>query len=57
MKPNLGELRNLPGVDKLLLLPEIKEMISRHHEDLVKYAIRSTLSHFRQQVMESESHS
>jgi L-seryl-tRNA(Ser) seleniumtransferase len=54
MKPNLGELRNLPGVDKLLLLPEIKQMISKHHEDLVKYAIRATLNHFRQQVMESE---
>jgi L-seryl-tRNA(Ser) seleniumtransferase len=55
MKTKVGELRNLPGVDKLLLLPEIKEMISRHHEDLVKYAIRATLSHFRQQALESES--
>jgi L-seryl-tRNA(Ser) seleniumtransferase len=54
MKPNLGELRNLPGVDKLLLLPEIKEMISAFHEDLVKYAIRETLGNFRQQVKESE---
>jgi L-seryl-tRNA(Ser) seleniumtransferase len=54
MTPNLGELKNLPGVDKLLVLPEIKELISAYNEEIVKYAIRATLSQFRQQARESE---
>jgi L-seryl-tRNA(Ser) seleniumtransferase len=54
MTPNLGELKKLPGVDKLLVLPEIKELISAYNEEIVKYAIRTTLNHFRQQARESE---
>ena len=55
MKPNVGELKNLPGVDKLLLLPEIKALLGKFNEDLVKYSIRKTLSSLREQAIQSES--
>ena len=54
MKQNIDELKNLPGVDKLLLLPEIKELLTQNSEDLVKYSIRSTLSSLRDQAIHSE---
>lgn len=55
MKPNVGELKNLPGVDKLLLLPEIKILLGQFNEDLVKYAIRKTLASLREKAIQSES--
>lgn len=53
MKPSVGGLKNLPGVDKLMLLPEIKAMLGQYNEDLVKYSIRNTLSSLREQAIQS----
>ena len=55
MKPNVGELKNLPGVDKLLLIPEIKSLLGQFNEDLVKYSIRKTLNSLREEAIQSES--
>jgi len=51
----MDELRNLPGVDKLLLLPEIKEMANEYNEALVKYAIRETLKDVRKKAIEEHN--
>ena len=40
-------LQKLPGVDKLLNLPEIKAMIAEFNETIVKHVIRESLNHFR----------
>ncbi len=50
MNSNSDNLKNLPGVDKLLLLPEIKDLLIQHNEDLVKYSIRKTLSLLREEA-------
>ncbi len=47
----MDELRNLPGVDKLLQLSEIKEMANEYNEALVKYAIRETLKSVRKKAV------
>jgi L-seryl-tRNA(Ser) seleniumtransferase len=47
-------LKNLPGVDKLLNLPEIKAMISEYNETLVKFAIRNSLSFLRTQALKEK---
>jgi len=49
------ELKKLPGVDKLLINPEIKLLISQFNAQVVKYAIRTTLDHFRRQAMKTEA--
>jgi L-seryl-tRNA(Ser) seleniumtransferase len=48
------ELKKLPGVDKLLVLPEIRELSERHNVRIVKYAIRTSLDHFRQKALTSQ---
>ena len=48
-------LKNLPGVDKLLNLPEIKALISEHNETLVKFAIRESLSHLRAKAVKEKA--
>jgi L-seryl-tRNA(Ser) seleniumtransferase len=49
------EFKKLPGVDKLLVLPEIKILIAQFNVQVVKYAIRTTLDHFRSQALKSEA--
>lgn len=49
------EFKKLPGVDKLLILPEVKALIGQFNVQIVKYAIRTTLDHFRNQAMKSET--
>jgi L-seryl-tRNA(Ser) seleniumtransferase len=51
----MGELRNLPGVDKLLHLPKIKEMANEHNETLVKHAIRETLTYLRKKALKENN--
>lgn len=49
------ELKKLPGVDKLLTLPLIRELIRQTNDQVVKYSIRTTLDHFRSRALDSES--
>jgi L-seryl-tRNA(Ser) seleniumtransferase len=42
--------KGLPGVDKLLASPELAPLLSSHGKELLTYAIRQALDHFRQQV-------
>lgn len=44
-------LNKLPGVDKLLVLPEIKAMIAEFDETLVKHSIRASLNYFRNKAL------
>ena len=48
------ELKNIPGVDKLLNLPEIKKEIEINGEELVKYAIRQTLEIERENIQNNK---
>lgn len=48
MKNKQELLKKLPGVDKLLLYPEIKKLLTAHAEELIKYVIRFTLDQLRQ---------
>jgi L-seryl-tRNA(Ser) seleniumtransferase len=45
------ELKQIPGVDKLLSLQEIKNLISEAGDELVKYAIRIVLQTEREKVL------
>ena len=47
MKNKKEVLKNLPGVDKLLLTPPIRELIKDNNEELIKFVIRDSLSHLR----------
>ncbi len=47
----MDNLKNLPGVDKILLIPEIRELVDKHNDDLVKFAIRRTLDRIRQNAL------
>lgn len=44
---SLSVLRNLPGTDTLLNWPEVKQLMSIHNAELVKFFIRNTMSIFR----------
>ena len=48
-------LKNLPGVDKILIQSDIKILINKYNEPLVKYAIRNTLGYFRQIAIKEET--
>jgi L-seryl-tRNA(Ser) seleniumtransferase len=47
------ELKKLPGVDKLLLLQEVKELIAKHNDLIVKSLIRATLDNYRREAIKS----
>lgn len=51
---NSKELKNIPGVDKLLNLPEIKKEIEINGVELVKYAIRQTLESERENIQNNK---
>lgn len=46
----MKELKNLPGVDKLLCLSEIKSLIDKYGKELVTYSIRKTLEKYREDI-------
>ncbi len=48
------ELKKIPGVDKLLNLPEIKKEIEINGIELVKYAIRQTLESERENIQKGK---
>ena len=45
------EFKKLPGVDKFICLPGVKQMIAQYGEDPVKYATRHVLSGFRNDIL------
>jgi L-seryl-tRNA(Ser) seleniumtransferase len=47
----LKELRNIPGVDTLLNIPEIKDLASQTSHDFTKYVIRKTLLEIKDNVI------
>ncbi len=47
-------LKRLPGVDKILNLPEIKKLKLTYNEQLVKHAVRSTIDSLRQQALNAK---
>ena len=47
----MKELKNLPGVDKLLCLSEIKLLIEKYGKELVTYSIRKTLEKYRDEII------
>lgn len=50
MSPGKEEFRKLPGVDKLLSTPEVKDLLGKYNAELVKYIIRKVLQEFRTDV-------
>ncbi|MCF8404830.1 MAG: L-seryl-tRNA(Sec) selenium transferase [Bacteroidales bacterium] len=55
MKKFQEELKKLPGVDKLLENSKIKEMIILYNPDLIKFAIRETLTSARRLVLNGKA--
>jgi len=53
MESKKETLQYLPGIDKLLGLSEIKELIQKYSEDLVKYITRSTIDRIRKQALKT----
>ncbi|MEA3444707.1 MAG: L-seryl-tRNA(Sec) selenium transferase, partial [Bacteroidota bacterium] len=47
----MDEIKNLPGVDKVLQLSEIKELIKQYNADLVKYSIRKIINTYRDEIL------
>ena len=45
------ELKSLPGVDKVLQLPEIKNLIERYNLSLVTYVIRTVINNSRNEIL------
>ncbi len=54
MKSKMEDLKNLPGIDKLLNLPEIKELINDYQVDLVKHVIRNIIDQIRKEALKSK---
>ncbi len=54
MKSKMEDLKKLPGIDKLLNLPEIKEFINLYQLDIVKHVIRNTIDQIRREVLKSK---
>lgn len=54
MTTNKEELKNLPGVDKLLCHPDIKKLIEQFGRKLITYSIRITIEYFRQEIQNGE---
>lgn len=48
------ELKNLPGVDKVLQLPEIKDLIEQYNLSLVTYVIRTVITNSRSQILQGK---
>ena len=51
MNSTKEELKNLPGVDKVLQLSETKDLIKQFNKDLVTYSIRTVINNYRQDIL------
>lgn len=49
------ELRKLPGVDKLLNLSGIRELVELYGRELVSFSLRKCISYFREIALQGES--
>jgi len=47
MKSTKEELKNLPGIDKILCLSEVKNLIDKYNKDLVTYSVRNVIDNYR----------
>jgi len=54
MAPKREEFSKLPGVDKLLVTPEVKGLLKDYDAGLVKYNIRKVLQELRLKAIEKE---
>lgn len=54
MNLKMEDLKNLPGIDKLLNLPEVKDLLNLYQVDIVKHVIRNTIHQIRQEALESK---
>ena len=55
MSTKSEDFKSLPAVDKLLVNPEVKLLISSHGKELVLCAIRNSLEHFRISISKGKS--
>jgi len=55
MTTNKEELKNLPGVDKLLCHSDIKKLIESFGKKLTTYSIRITINHFRKEILSGKN--
>ncbi len=53
-KHDKNALREIPSIEKLLLLPEMQELISSYSRALVTNALRSVVSSVREQILSGE---
>lgn len=53
-KSKMEDLKNLPGIDKLLNLSEIKDLLDLYQVDIVKHVMRNTISQIRQEALKSK---
>jgi len=51
MKSTKEELKNLPGIDKILCLSEVKDLIDKYNKDLVTYSIRNVIDNYRKKIL------
>ncbi len=51
MNAKKEELKNLPGVDRLLCLEKIKHLTEIHNRDIVIYAVRNSIEYFRNEII------
>lgn len=49
------ELKKIPGVDKLLILPEIIPFVKKYGKELVTYTIRQILDEEREKILNGQS--
>lgn len=54
MKSNMEDLKNLPGIDKLLNRAEIKDLIDLYQVDIVKHVIRSSIGQIRKEALQAK---
>ncbi|MCD4697330.1 MAG: L-seryl-tRNA(Sec) selenium transferase [Bacteroidales bacterium] len=52
MKKYQEELKNLPGVDKLLEIEKVQALITNYNTEIVKFAIRDILNIYRNRILE-----
>lgn len=51
----MKELKHIPGVDKLLVLSEVRALIEKYGRDVVTYSIRMVLNDFRLRIKNGQN--
>jgi len=55
MSTSREEFKNLPGVDKVLHLSEIKNLIERYSLSLVTYVVRTVINNSREEILKGQA--